>query len=177
MEKRFTATSQILQDECSILLNQFDALKGELESCKINERNMARKMMESEVRISHMRLYIDEYKLSIQSQEDELSKPLQPGIIKSNKGMSPMVPEVMEQLTSGSSNSKIKPNIYDDEKKWPLSFLGLVHPTDEKLKPGERKKQAKDNNERFEKDFGSYFPKGPGGLYRDPSFINPYLKI
>ena len=42
-----------------------------------------------------MRAHIDEYRQWIQSQEEELSKPVQPNLRKANKGMSDLVPEVM----------------------------------------------------------------------------------
>ena len=44
-----------------------------------------------------MRLYIDEFKQSIREQESELSKPMAPGLIKSSKNMSYMVPEICEK--------------------------------------------------------------------------------
>ena len=69
-------------------------------------------------------------------------------------------------------------NPLDDESKWPRSFLRLVHPQSEKASPGLRRKQTMSNNEKFEKEFGKNFmPKGPQGLYRDPGFVNPFLKL
>ena len=121
-----------------------------------------------------MRLYIDDFKGTVLDQNDQLNTPLQPGHIKSNEGLAEMSNEMIEvkqALLRGKALDRL-----DKENQWPNAFLKLVHPQEEKKTPGLRKKQAEDNNKLFEKLYGSYFPKGPGGMYRDVSFINPFLK-
>ena len=54
--------------------------------------------------------------------------------------------------------------------------MKLVHPQEEKQNPGWRERQAEKNNRMFEKEYGKNFSKGPGAVYRDISFINPFLK-
>ena len=78
------------------------------------------------MRLAQMRIYIDEFKQMIFDQEEQLSSPLQPGLIKSNEGMSELASEVIElkqALLHGKWYSSL-----DDEKKWPKAFLRLAHP-------------------------------------------------
>ena len=95
-------------------------------------------------------------------------------MIKSNDGMSELSSEMIDLRHAVLHGKFVNP--LDKEKNWPMKFLKLVHPQVEKKEPGARKRQAEENNNRFERDYGSYFPKGPNGMYRDVSFINPFLK-
>lgn len=85
--------------------------------------------------------------------------------------LSTEVVELKQALLRGQSFNPL-----DDKSKWPKAFLKLINPQEEKMTPGARNKQAKDNNASFELAYGKYFPKTKGGMYADLSFINPFLK-
>lgn len=72
-----------------------------------------------------MRSHIDEYKLFIRGQEEELSQPIKPNLKRTNKGMSEMVPEV---LVKRDMSGKNKQHELEDKSKWPKPYLRLVHP-------------------------------------------------
>ena len=78
----------MLQDECSNLLEQFERIKEELTIAVKNEKFLHQKLLQSELRLMQMRSHVDEYKQFIQGQEEELSKPIQPNLRRTNKGMS-----------------------------------------------------------------------------------------
>ena len=82
----------LIQDECSLLLNQYEDLNAELAQLRANEKMLRKKLYENEFRLSQMRLYIDDFRMSINDQETELSLPVQPGLRKLNKGMKSIVP-------------------------------------------------------------------------------------
>ena len=100
--------------------------------------------------------------------------PLRPDMVKSNEGMSELSTEMIELRQALLRGKFLSP--LERENNWPMQFLKLVHPQEEKQNPGARKRQAVEHNNRFEHAYGSYFPKAPNGMYRDVSFINPFLK-
>lgn len=134
LEKKFKQTSDALQDECSHLLLQFDKTCEELDKAHQNERFLHHKLYQSEQRLSQMRLYIDEFRLHIYAQEEELSAPVQPGLKRTNKGQHEMTAEVQRQLHWQSQPGKKRKayNPLDDETRWPKPFLRVVHPQTEK---------------------------------------------